>query len=69
MEKPWLDDRLNYAVHGDGYGREHKSRGTVVKAPGVMEGWRTFGQSWQADEGAGAVFTARQPRSRSNRVL
>jgi beta-glucanase (GH16 family) len=50
MEKPWLDDRLNYALHWDGYGKAHKSKGTVVKVPGVSEGWHTFGLWWKADE-------------------
>ena len=50
MEKPWLDDRLNYALHWDGYGKAHKSKGTVVKVPGVGEGWHTFGLWWKADE-------------------
>lgn len=50
MEKPWLDDRINYALHWDGYGKDHKSKGTVVKVPGVMEGWHTFGLCWKADE-------------------
>jgi beta-glucanase (GH16 family) len=50
MEKPWLDDRINYALHWDGYGKAHKSKGTVVKAPGVMDGWHTFGLWWKSDE-------------------
>jgi beta-glucanase (GH16 family) len=50
MEKPWLDDRINYALHWDGYGKAHKSKGTVVKVPGVMEGWHTFGLWWKSDE-------------------
>jgi beta-glucanase (GH16 family) len=50
MEKPWLDDRVNYALHWDGYGKDHKSKGTVVKLPGIMEGWHTFGLWWKADE-------------------
>ena len=50
MEKPWLDDRLNYALHWDGYGKDHKSQGTVVKVPGVRDGWHTFGLWWRTDE-------------------
>ena len=26
LEKPRLDDRINYALHWDGYGRAHKSK-------------------------------------------
>ena len=43
MEKPWLDDRVQHTFHWDGYGKDHKSEGKVVKVPGVMEGWHTFG--------------------------
>jgi beta-glucanase (GH16 family) len=50
MEKPWLDDRINHALHWDGYGKDHKSQGTVVKMSGVMEGFHTFGLWWKADE-------------------
>jgi len=50
MEKPWLDDRINYALHWDGYGKDHKSKGMVVKVPGVMEGFHTFGLWWKSDE-------------------
>ena len=50
MEKPWLDDRINYALHWDGYGKDHKSKGKQVKVPGIMEGWHTFGLWWKPDE-------------------
>jgi beta-glucanase (GH16 family) len=50
MEKPWLDDRINYALHWDGYGKNHKSKGTQVKVPGIMEGWHTFGLLWLPDQ-------------------
>ena len=42
MEKPWLDDRVQHTLHWDGYGKDHKSEGKVVKVPGVMEGFHTF---------------------------
>ena len=32
-----------HALHWDGYGKDHKSAGKVVKVPGVMEGFHTFG--------------------------
>ena len=31
MEKPWLDDRVNHAIHWDGYGNEHRSAGKVAR--------------------------------------
>jgi beta-glucanase (GH16 family) len=46
MEKPWLDGRINYALHWDGYGKDHKSEGKVVDVPGVMDGFHTFGLLW-----------------------
>jgi beta-glucanase (GH16 family) len=50
MEKPWLDDRINHALHWDGYGKQHRSKSTIVKVPGVMQGWHTFGLWWKTDE-------------------
>jgi Ca2+-binding EF-hand superfamily protein len=50
MEKPWLDDQVQHALHWDGYGKAHKSEGKVSKVPGVMDGFRTFSLWWKADE-------------------
>ena len=50
MEKPWLDDRVQHALHWDGYGDAHKSKGKVSKVPGVMEGYHTFGLLWTPEE-------------------
>ena len=50
MEKPWRDDRVQHALHWDGYGKEHKSEGKVANVPGVMEGWHTFALLWKPDE-------------------
>jgi beta-glucanase (GH16 family) len=50
MEKPWLDDRVQHALHWDGYGKSHKSTGKAVKVPGVMDGFHTFALWWKADE-------------------
>ena len=50
MEKPWLDDRINYALHWDGYGRAHKSEGKVVRVPGVMHGFHNFALLWLPDQ-------------------
>ncbi len=50
MEKPWLDDRVQHALHWDGYGKQHRSAGKVVKAPGVMEGFHTFALFWTPEE-------------------
>jgi beta-glucanase (GH16 family) len=46
LEKPWLDDRVPHTIHWDGYGKDHKSQGTVAVVPGVMVGWHTFSLMW-----------------------
>jgi len=50
MEKPWLDARVQHALHWDGYGEHHKSKGKVAEAPGVMGGFHTFSLWWKRDE-------------------
>ena len=50
MEKPWLDDRVNHAIHWDGYGKEHKSEGKVSRVPNVMKGFHTFSLLWSPTE-------------------
>ncbi|MGD8238514.1 MAG: glycoside hydrolase family 16 protein [Armatimonadota bacterium] len=49
-EKPWLDDRVQHALHWDGYGDAHKSAGQKSEAPGVLEGFHTFSLWWKPDE-------------------
>jgi beta-glucanase (GH16 family) len=49
-EKPWLDDRVQQTFHWDGYGKDHKTAGKVVRVPGVMDGFHTFGLWWKPDE-------------------
>ncbi|MBM3499835.1 MAG: glycoside hydrolase family 16 protein [Armatimonadetes bacterium] len=49
-EKPWLDDRVQHALHWDGYGPEHQSEGQVAQVPGVMDGYHTFSLWWKPDE-------------------
>ncbi len=49
MEKPWLNDQVQHALHWDGYGQDHKSESKVVTIKGVMEGFHTFGLLWQPD--------------------
>lgn len=50
MEKPWLDERVQHALHWDGYGEHHKSKGQVTQVPGVMDGWHTFSIWWKPDQ-------------------
>ncbi len=50
MEKPWLDGRVNHALHWDGYGQHHKSAVKVSEVPGVMDGFHTYALWWKPDE-------------------
>ncbi len=51
MEKPWPDeDKINVALHWDGYGDDHKSEGKQVISSGVSWGWHTFGLLWTPRE-------------------
>lgn len=50
MEKPWREDKIQHALHWDGYGEHHKSEGKEVKIPGVNHGWHTFGLWWTPEE-------------------
>jgi len=50
MEKPSLDDRLEHNLHWDGYGKDHKTKGSAVSVPGVMEGFHTFAVWWKPNE-------------------
>jgi hypothetical protein len=50
MEKPWPDeDRINMALHWDGYGEDHMSEGEQFVIPGLSNGWHTFGLYWTPD--------------------
>ncbi len=46
MEKPWLDNRVNFAIHWDGYGKNHKSTAYAAKVDNIMEGFHTFACWW-----------------------
>ena len=50
MEKPWRDERVQHALHWDGYGEHHKSEGKVVTCPAVMEGFHNFALLWTPEE-------------------
>ena len=51
MEKPWLDDRVNYALHWDGYGKDHKTAGANrSKMPELTEGFHDYGLLWTKEE-------------------
>lgn len=46
MEKPWLNDEVNHALHWDGYGKDHQVSATRSVTPGIMEGWHTYSLLW-----------------------
>ncbi|MCA9184247.1 MAG: glycoside hydrolase family 16 protein, partial [Planctomycetales bacterium] len=50
MEKPWLDDRVQHALHWDGYGKEHESESKIARASDIMNGWHTFALWWQPEQ-------------------
>lgn len=50
MEKPWLDDRVQHALHWDGYGKAHKSKGKVARVSGVQKGFHTFALLWTPEQ-------------------
>ena len=50
MEKPWLDDRVQHAVHWDFRGNHLKSAGEVSRVHGVMDGFHAFSLWWKPDE-------------------
>lgn len=49
FEKFSLDNRINHAIHWDGYGAEHRSVAHISEVAGIMEGWHTYGL-WWSDE-------------------
>ncbi len=50
MEKPWLDDRVQHALHWDGYGKHHRSAAQKSTTPGVMDGFHTFALMWTPEQ-------------------
>lgn len=51
MEKAWSkEDKINHALHWDGYGKDHKSVAKQVIIPGLSSGFHTFGLHWKTDE-------------------
>ena len=50
VEVPWRDGQITMNLHWDGYGKDHKSAGTKVTLPAVMDGFHTFGLLWTKTE-------------------
>jgi len=50
MEKAWLTERIDHAIHWNGYGSHHKSEVREVERAGLNEGFHTFALQWSPDE-------------------
>ncbi len=51
FEAVWRgQDKVNIALHWDGYGKAHRSSGWVVPTPGLNKGFHTFGLNWTPAE-------------------
>ena len=50
MEKPWLSDKFQHALHWSGYKKEGQSVEFRTTWPGVSEGFHTFAMLWLPEE-------------------
>lgn len=51
MEWPYRDGRVQHALHWDGYGKAHKSKGHVSKDTALLDGeFHTFALVWTPEE-------------------
>jgi beta-glucanase (GH16 family) len=46
MEGFGWTDKINHALHWDGYGDAHKSQGKMFAVPGIRRGFHTFALEW-----------------------
>ncbi|MBN1996386.1 glycoside hydrolase family 16 protein [candidate division KSB1 bacterium] len=50
MEGFGWTDKINHALHWDGYGDAHQGEGKKIEFPGVREGYHTFTLEWDENE-------------------
>lgn len=50
VEVPWRDGTITYNLHWDGYGKDHKSAGSKIKIPELLEGFHTYSLYWTPTE-------------------
>lgn len=51
LERAWLIDRVDHALHWDGYGAEHQSAVKTVDGMGLNDGgWHTVRLDWYPDQ-------------------
>jgi len=50
MEKPWLHDQIQHALHWDGYGEHHQGKAQRVNREGLSQGFHLFSLEWNENE-------------------
>jgi beta-glucanase (GH16 family) len=50
VEIPWRDGKVTMNLHWDGYEKEHKSAGTSMTLPELIDGFHDYGLLWSAEE-------------------
>ena len=50
MEKAWLTEKINHALHWNGNASHHKQEAREIEQPGLNEGFHTFAVLWSTDE-------------------
>jgi beta-glucanase (GH16 family) len=50
MEKAWLSEKIDHALHWNGYGSHQKSEAVEIDWPGLNEGFHSFGVWWSPEE-------------------
>ena len=50
METFGWTDKVNHALHWDGYGSYHQAKVYDTNRPGIRRGWHTFALEWYPDE-------------------
>jgi endo-1,4-beta-xylanase len=50
MEGFGWTDKINQAIHWDGYGDAHKSTGKKTEVPGIRDGFHTYTMVWNPEE-------------------
>jgi beta-glucanase (GH16 family) len=50
VEVPWRNGKITMNLHWDGYGPQHKSKGTNLVLPELMKGFHTFALRWTTNE-------------------
>jgi beta-glucanase (GH16 family) len=50
MEGFGWTDKINHALHWDGYGEDHRSEGRMSAVPGIRKGFHTFTLEWNETE-------------------